>query len=364
MKRALLVALTLASAALGCEEAKPVAGPGPSAAVAPAPPPPAPAKPSRASTYHDNTGRDDIGTGGVKMIPITTPKGKFTVWTKRTGNNPTMKVLLLHGGPGATHEYLEIVDSYFPGASIEYYQYDQLGSTYSDQPDHPELYDLARFVDEVEQVRQALHLDKDNFVLFGQSWGGILAMEYALKHQAHLKGLIISNMMSSAPEYNAYAEKVLAPQMDPKILADIRKLEAQKKTDSPKYMELLIPNYYEHHILRMPAATWPDPVGRAFKHINQKVYVPLQGPSELGLTGKLAKWDRKADLPKISVPTLVIGATHDTMDPKHMEMMAGAVQKGRFLLCPKGSHLAMYDDRETYFTGVLKFLSDLEEGRL
>ena len=147
--------------------------------------------------YLDYSGRDDLLSGGVKMIPVETPKGTFRVWTKRIGNHPAKKVLLLHGGPGMTHEYLEGFDGYFPGAEIEYYYYDQLGSHYSDQPDEPDLWEVERFVAEVEQVRLALGLDADNFYLFGQSWGGILAMEYALKYQQRLKGLIISNMNGS-----------------------------------------------------------------------------------------------------------------------------------------------------------------------
>src|SRR6266545_4066427 len=107
------------------------------------------------ATYFDNAGRDDVLGGGVKMIPITTPKGPFRVWTKRVGNNPRATMLLLHGGPAATHEYFECFDSFFPAAGIEYYYYDQLGSAYSDQPDDPALWEIARFVDEVEQVRQA-----------------------------------------------------------------------------------------------------------------------------------------------------------------------------------------------------------------
>ncbi|HXI30127.1 MAG TPA: hypothetical protein VNG89_16935, partial [Vicinamibacterales bacterium] len=114
-------------------------------------------------TYLDNAGRDDVLAGGVKMIPISTPRGTFKVWTKRVGNNPRVKVLLLHGGPAATHEYFEAFDSFFPGAGIEYYYYDQLGSAFSDQPDVDALWDLPRFVDEVEQVRVALHLDHNNF---------------------------------------------------------------------------------------------------------------------------------------------------------------------------------------------------------
>ncbi len=137
--------------------------------------------------YLDYSNRDDVLSGGVKLIPVDTAKGTFNVWTKRIGNHPTKKVLLLHGGPGMTHEYLEAFDSYFPGAEIEYYHYDQLGSYYSDQPDEPDLWEIDRFVEEVEQVRVARGLDATNFYLYGQSWGGILAMEYALKYQKHLK---------------------------------------------------------------------------------------------------------------------------------------------------------------------------------
>lgn len=316
-----------------------------------------------ASSYLNNSGRDDVLSGGVKMIPITTPKGVFRVWTKRVGNNPKIKVLLLHGGPGATHEYLEALDSYFPAADIEYYYYDQLGSAYSDQPKEPELVELSRYVEEVEQVRQALRLDKSNFYLFGHSWGGILAMEYALKYQQHLKGLIISNMMASCPAYNEYANKVLMPAMDQKVLAEAKELEAKKDYANPRYMELLIPAHYEHHILRMPYAEWPDPVTRAFKHINPDIYISMQGPSELGLSGKLLNWDRTNDLPKISVPTLVIGAKYDTMDPAHMEMMSKKVQRGRYLFCPNGSHMALYDDQKIYIEGLIKFIIDVDRGQ-
>jgi proline iminopeptidase len=272
-------------------------------------------------------------------------------------------MLLLHGGPAATHEYFEAFDSYFPAAGIEYYYYDQLGSAYSDQPNEPELWDVARFVDEVEQVRQALALERDSFYLLGHSWGGILAMEYALKYQEHLKGLVISNMMASIPAYNNYARSVLMPAIDKTALAEIQRLEATGKTEEPRYMELLIPHHYEQHLLRMPAAQWPDPVNRAFQHLNRSIYVPMQGPSELGASGKLLNWDRTSDLGAIAVPTLVIGARYDTMDPAHMEMMAGKVKKGPYLFCPNGSHLAMYDDQKVYVDGVIRFVQDVDAGR-
>ena len=314
-----------------------------------------------ADQYFDNSGRDDVISGGVRLVPIHTPKGDFRVWTKRTGNNPRVKVLLLHGGPGATHEYLTACDSYFPAAGIEYYYYDQLGSAWSDQPDDPDLWDIPRFVDEVEQVRQALGLDRDNFYLFGQSWGGMLAIEYALEHQEHLKGLVISNMMSSGPAYNDYAERVLMPSMDQDALAEIKHLEATNATHDPRYMELLMGHHYVHHVLRLPAEEWPDPVNRAFAAINQAIYVPIQGPSELGAGGVLRSWDRTDDLPNIKVPTLVIGARYDTMDPAYMEMMARQLADGTYLFCPNGSHLAMYDDQATYFAGLIDFIRAVDQ---
>jgi len=321
------------------------------------------AKAPATDAYFDNSGRDDALSGGVKMIPITTPKGTFKVWTKRVGNSPAMKVLLLHGGPGATHEYLEAFDSYFPASGIEYYYYDQLGSAFSDQPDDDSLWDLPRFVEEVEQVRSALRLDRDSFFLLGQSWGGILAIEYALKYQQHLKGLVVSNMMASIPAYNEYAHKVLMPAMDPKVLAEVQRIEKAGQYSSPRYMELLVPNFYAQHILRMPPDQWPDPVNRAFKRLNEKIYVQMQGPSEMGASGKLAGWDRTADLGRIAVPTLVIGARYDTMDPAHMAKMAGQVKKGRYLFCANGSHLAMYDDQKAYFDGLTAFVHDVDAGR-
>src|SRR5262245_10543928 len=311
--------------------------------------------------YLDSSGRVDRLSGGARRILVGTPGGRFHVWTKRVGNNPDLKVLLLHGGPGTTHEYLEACDSYLPGAGIEFYYYDQLGSGFSEQPDDPSLWQLERFVDEVEQVRIALELGPDNFVLYGQSWGGLLAIEYALAHQEQLRALVISNMMASVPAYSLYAEQVLTPAMDQDVLAEIRALEKDGDTENPRYMELLIPHYYERHILRMPAEDWPDPVQRAFAHVNQKIYVPMQGPSELGTSpeAQLANWDRVDDLHRIEVPTLVIGARYDTMDPAHMQNMAGLLPRGRYLYCPEGSHMAMYDDQETYFSGLIDFLQDL-----
>ena len=305
---------------------------------------------------------DQVQTGGVTIIPIETPKGKFKVWTKYNGDNPKIKVLLLNGGPGATHEYFECMESFLQPQNIEFIYYDQLGCGLSDNPNDTTMWDLSRFVEEVEQVRKAHHLTKDNFYILGHSWGGILAMQYALKYQDNIKGLIISNMMSSCPAYGKYAQEVLAPQFDPKVLDTIRQIEKAGDFNNPKYMELLYPNFYAKHICRIPLDQWPEPMVRSFNKMNQSLYVTMQGPSEFGIGGNLVNWDVSKELPKIKVPTLTIGGKYDTMDPEHMKWMSTQVQNGRYLYCPNGSHMSMYDDQKNYFPSLIQFIKDVDDG--
>ena len=306
----------------------------------------------------------EVQTGGVKIISIETPKGKFKVWTKSMGKNPQVKLLLLNGGPGATHEYFECFESFLLPEGFEIIYYDQLGCGLSDNPKDTTMWDLGRYVEEVEQVRKALNLNKNNFYLLGHSWGGILAMQYALKYQDNIKGLIISNMMSSCPAYGKYAKEVLAPQFDQKILDTIRQIEAKGDFTNPKYMELLMPHFYAKHICRIPLEQWPEPLTRSFGKLNQSLYVTMQGPSEFGVGGNLVNWDVTKQLPTIKTPTLTIGGKHDTMDPEHMKWMSTQVQNGRFLLCPNGSHMAMYDDQKNYFPGLIQFMKDVDGGTI
>jgi len=303
-----------------------------------------------------------IQNGGVRVIPIETPKGTFKVWTKQVGNNPKIKVLLLTGGPGASHEYAECFESFFPREGIQFFYYDQLTTGFSDNPNDTSLFSLDRYVEEVEQVRKALNLGSDNFYVWGHSWGGILAMQYALKYQGNMKALIISNMMASTIDYNKYASDVLAKQMDPKIVDSIRQIEKKGDYNSPKYMELLMPNFYLQHICRIPLDQWPEPVTRSFAKMNKSLYVAMQGPSEFGLSGKLTNWDVKAELPKLTIPVLSVGAKFDTMDPEHMKWISTAVQNGSYLYCPNGSHMSLYDDQQTYMKGLVKFIKAVDGG--
>ena len=196
----------------------------------------APSKENEAVSVRDYFDYQEKGvrTAGIQMIPIETPVGQFRVWTKRFGNNPRIKVLLLHGAPAMTHEYMECFESFFPQEGFEFYEYDQLGSYYSDQPTDSSLWTVVRFVEEVEQVRKAIGADSTNFYVLGNSWGGILGMEYALKYQQNMKALLVANMMASCPEYGQYADRVLAAQMPADVLKEVRALEARGDFDNPK----------------------------------------------------------------------------------------------------------------------------------
>ena len=141
-------------------------------------------------------------------------------------------------------------------------------------------------------------------------------------------------MMMSIPDYHRYAEEVLAKGMDPAVVREIKELEE-----------------------------WPDALVRSFGKMNKQVYVLMQGPSEFGASGRLERWNRKADLGKITVPTLAIGATHDTMDPEHMRWVSTQVENGSFPLCPKGSHLAIWDDQRTYASLLVRFLKAVDAGQ-
>ena len=169
----------------------------------------------------------EVQNGGVKMIPVR--GGKYKVWTKKVGDGH-IKVLLLHGGPGLTHEYFECMENFFPQSGIEFYYYDQLGSHYSDHPTDTALWSVDQFTDEVEEVRKGLGLD--SFYLLGHSWGGMLTMEYAVKYPGHLKGVIISNMSAGIPNYVVYINKLRDKQPADEV-AKMKKYETANQSDNP-----------------------------------------------------------------------------------------------------------------------------------
>jgi proline iminopeptidase len=154
---------------------------------------------------------------------------------------------------------------------------------------------------------------------------------------------------------------VLSKELDPTIVAEIRGYEQRHETNNPRYDELLMKHFYSKHVCRLPQ--WPDAFVRGFGNINKQIYTLMQGPSEFGASGRLEQWDRMADLKSLAVPTLVIAATYDTMDPVHLKQVSTLVQHGSYLLCRQGSHAAMWDDQKTYGEGLVKWLQAVDAGK-
>ncbi|MBI4552546.1 MAG: proline iminopeptidase-family hydrolase, partial [Candidatus Latescibacteria bacterium] len=192
------------------------------------------------------------------------------------------------------------------------------------------------------------------------SWGGMLAIEYALKYQSHLKGLIISNMTASIPAYVEYINE-LRRKLPPDIIKVLEKYETKGEYTAPEYEEVMFTQIYARHLCRLDP--WPEPVTRMIRHLNTTVYNTMQGPNEFVVNGTFKDWDRWNNLPAIRVPTLLSGARHDTMRVEDIQKMGKLIPTSRVSVCENGSHLSMYDDQDVYFRDLIQFVKDMEQGR-
>ena len=275
------------------------------------------------------------------------------VWTQRVGSGER-KLLLLHGGPGFSHDYLACFADFLPQAGYELYFYDQLGCGRSDRPDDASLWTLSRYLQEVEEVRAGLGLER--MVLYGHSWGGLLGIEYALRHPQRLSAFVLSNMTASVADYTAYTARLRAA-LPHAVRRELDRLEAAGEGGGAAFNAIVERELYSRHLLRL--TPWPEPVLRSFASVNAGIYNQMQGANEFVFTGNLRGWDRWADLHAIRAPTLVMGAIHDEMNPESIRREARLIPNARLFMSDKGSHLAMWDDQTSYFRALLGFLRDL-----
>lgn len=279
------------------------------------------------------------------------------VWTRSIGGGATSErtpLLILHGGPGVPHDYLEGLEA-LASERQRLIFYDQLGCGRSDRPDDPARWRLPRFVAEVDLVRQALGLEQ--VVILGQSWGGMLAIEYALGQPAGLQGLILANSAASAQLWGEETSRLRAA-LSAEVRAVLDQHEAAGTTDSRAYQAAML-EFYRRHVIRLPH--WPEPVQRAFEQIGQP-YGVMWGPSEFYITGNLKDWDRTPRLGEIQVPTLLISGEHDESTPRINQAMLDALPNAEWRLLEGCSHLAHAEAPETYLAAVSAFLDRLAEG--
>jgi proline-specific peptidase len=279
---------------------------------------------------------------------IEVPGGK--VWYKAIGEqHDATPLLCLHGGPGFTHNYLDPLEALASRRPVIFY--DQLGCGNSERPADDGLWTVDRFVEELVQVRAALHLD--DLYLFGSSWGGMLAMQYVLDRRPPLRGLILCGSPASMPRWVADCADLLARQPDEirKIIADH---EASGFTACPEYQSAIL-GFYREHVCRLDP--WPAGLERSFAQAGYDVYTTMNGPSEFSVTGTLRTWDVMDRLPEIAVPALLIGGRHDECRPEHLAEMHRRIPGSRLEIIEDASHLC-FAEQPAEFTRIIEsFLS-------
>lgn len=291
---------------------------------------------------------------------IITLDNGYHIWTRTVGHG-NIKMLCLHGGPGGTHEYWENFGDELADIGVQVTMYDQLGSFYSDQPDYsdPEIakkyltYDY--FLEELEELRQKL--DLDNFYLIGQSWGGALAMMYALKYGQHLKGLIISSMVDNIEEYLVHINELRDKSLTPDQIEYMKECEAKGDVDNPRYQSYIDILNREYVDRKQPPA-----IAHLVSTMARPVYGAFQGNNEFVVTGKLKLWDIRDYIHKIKVPTLLTFGEHETMPLTSAERMANVIPHARLETTPWGGHHHMIDNPPVYFAHLKKYLLDVENG--
>lgn len=264
----------------------------------------------------------------------------YKVWTKSIGGsskNARIPLLVLHGGPGMAHDYLDNLEALASDTQKVVF-YDQLGCGRSDTPNDPRRWKVPRFVNEVDFVRYALHLDE--VVILGQSWGGMLALEYFLTQPKGVRGGILSNSLSSAPLMSAEIQRLLH-----------ELLGAQSSPDENTVMD-----FYSRHILRLQP--FPKKILEKMEQTNQ-VYETMWGKNEFTVTGNLKDWVRTSDLPRIKLPIQIISGEFDEATPTVNQVLKEGLSNSEWTLMPGCSHLPNLEKPEEYMTIIQRFLDRL-----
>jgi proline-specific peptidase len=279
----------------------------------------------------------------------------YQVWYRRTGNGG-IPLLVLHGGPGAGHDYLESLERLAAARTVVFY--DQLGCGRSDRPGDRSLWRIERFVAEVDTVRRALGLERIH--LLGHSWGGWLAIEYMLSRPQGVVGLILASTSAGLPQFVAETARLKAA-LPPEIRQTLQRHEAQADYRHPDY-EAAVLEFYKRHLCRLDP--WPEPLLRSVENLNgNAVYETMNGPNEFIVIGNLRDWDRSDRLGEISVPTLITVGRHDELTPACAETLHRGISGSRLAVFEKSAHLAHLEEPDEFRRVVGDFLAQSETPR-
>jgi len=276
------------------------------------------------------------------------------VWYRRLGEGDALPVLLLHGGPGAAHDYMlplaERLSEHRPAIV-----YDQLGCGRADKPDDTSLWTVDRSVTEVDQVRAALGLEHCH--LLGQSWGGWLAIDYMARGPVGVAGLVLASTSASIAQFVAGARRLIDALPEPHRTA-LQELGARGEYDHPDY-RAAEQEFYRHHLCRMNP--WPEALVRSSDQMEgNQVYLTMNGPTEFDVIGRLRTWDRTPDLGRIDVPTLITCGRYDEITPACSETIAEGIPDARVVVFEESAHVAHLEEAEAYAGTVEEFLESVE----
>lgn len=294
-------------------------------------------------------------------IPVTEgfiPFRGYRTWYRVAGDLSAVPpgkfpILMLHGGPGACHDYLESLQPFAEtGRPVIFY--DQLGCGNSDRPDDPSMWTIDLFLDEVRTVREALGLDQIH--LLGQSWGGMLAMEYALTRPAGIVSLTIASSPASMPLWVQEANR-LRGELPPAVQATLLSHEEAGTTDDPAYAEAMAV-FYERHVCRV--VPMPESVANSFAKLGKQVYETMNGPSEFHVIGTLKDWDIRDRLGEIAIPCLMTSGRYDECTPVQSEIIVRGIPDCEWVLFEESSHIAHVEEQARYLAVLDTFLTRVE----
>ena len=282
----------------------------------------------------------------------------YNVWYRIVGDRDMpgkSPLLCLHGGPGATHDYLEPLEA-MAATGRRVVLYDQLGSGNSDHPHDPSLWTVPLFVEELGVVRQALGLERVH--ILGQSWGGMLGMEYALTQPSGMASLIVADSPASVPQWVAEANRLRA-ELPSDVQATLLKHEAAGTTADPAYQEAMLV-FYRRHVCRLDP--WPDSLNRTFEKVSRdsEVYNTMNGPSEFHVIGVIKDWDIVDRLGEIHVPTLVISGRYDEATPVIAETVHRGIPGSEWVLFENSAHMPHLEETDRYLEVLTNFLTRME----
>jgi proline-specific peptidase len=286
-------------------------------------------------------------------VPV--PGGE--VWFKIVGSGDAIPLLILRGGPGAGHDYLEPLEALQSDRPVVFY--DQLGCGRSDKPDDVSLWRIERFVEEVAAVRRALGLDRVH--LLGQSWGGWLALEYMMGKPSGVVSLILASTSASVPQY-AHEIARLKATLPEEAQKTIQRYEALGDFHNPEF-EAAMMEFYNRHLCRLDP--WPDPLLRSLNNlmgdpVAYASYLTIQGPTEFTITGNLMDWDRVGRLGEIRVPALLTFGSYDEFTPACAESLHRGIRNSEIQFFERSAHVAHLEEPEEYLRVVRDFLGRVE----